>query len=220
MGCLKMNPQGSLPWFVLDDGSVVAETIAMCEYIEDVLPQPHLIGSSPQKRGIARQWQRRMEEHYCYPAFYGHRNWTSSEDCPPDHFMRDFFVDRLDTHGGAKMIPAAWKDLCEWARNRILWLERVKQEEAKRTGQLSEYIAGDFFSLVDIQVYTVLWFFAYAFPHPPQRILEELQGEVPWVQAWYDRCHARPSCAAAREDREKDLRKNKTVPKKVLDKGV
>ncbi len=35
------------------------------------------------------------------------------------------------------------------------------------------------FSLVDIQVYTVLWFFAYAFPHPPQRILEELKGRVP-----------------------------------------
>merc|ERR1712100_756191 len=68
-----------------------------------------------------------------------------------------------------------------------------------------------------IQVYTVLWFFAYAFPHPPQRILEELEGQVPWVKAWYDRCHSRPSCAAAREDMEKDLRKNKTEPKKHLE---
>jgi len=175
------------------------------------------VGRDAAERATVRMWQRRMEEHYCYPAFYGHRFWTSSEDCPPDHFMRDFFVDRLNTHGGAKMIPSAWKDLCEWARNRILWLERVKQEEAKSSGQLSEYIAGDFFSLVDIQVYTVLWFFAEAFPHPPQRILEELKGQVPWVQAWYDRCHVRPSCAAAREDREKDLRKNKTEPKKHLE---
>merc|ERR1719379_413281 len=36
---LAMNPQGSIPWFVLDDGRVIAETIAMCEYIEDVMPE-------------------------------------------------------------------------------------------------------------------------------------------------------------------------------------
>merc|ERR1719502_2027045 len=131
--------------------------------------------------------------------------------------MKDFFVDRLDTRGGAKMIPAVWKELCEWARNRILWLERVKQEEMTKSGRHTDFIAGDFFSLVDIQVYTVLWFFAYAFPHPPQRILEELEGQVPWVKAWYDRCHSRPSCVAAREDREKDLRQNKTEPKKHLE---
>merc|ERR1719316_2096111 len=214
---LAMNPQGSIPWFVLDDGHVISETIAMCEYIEDVMPENPLIGRDAAERATVRMWQRRMEEHYCYPAFYGHRFWTSSEDCPADHFMKDFFVDRLNERGGAKVIPAVWKDLCEWARNRILWLERVKQEEAKSTGRTTQYIAGDFFSMVDIQVYTVLWFFAYAFPHPPQRILEELEGQVPWVKAWYDRCHARPSCAAAREDREKDLRQNKTEPKKHLE---
>merc|ERR1712054_504963 len=87
---------------------------------------------------------------------------------------------------------------------------------AKTTGKMSEFIAGDFFSLVDIQVYSVLWFFAYAFPYPPQAILEELSGQVPWVQAWYDRCHSRPSCVAARGDREKDLRLNKTEPRKHL----
>merc|ERR1719171_260590 len=214
---LAMNPQGSIPWFVLEDGRVISETIAMCEYIEDVMPENPLIGRDAAERATVRMWQRRMEEHYCYPAFYGHRFWTSSKDCPPDHFMRDFFEDRLNEHGGAKVIPSVWKDLCEWARNRILWLERVKQEEASKTGRTSQFIAGDFFSVVDIQVYTVLWFFAYAFPHPPQKILEELEGRVPWVQAWYDRCHARPSCAAAREDREKDLRQNKTEPKKHLE---
>merc|ERR1740138_1048605 len=99
----------------------------------------------------------------------------------------------------------------------MLWLERTKQEEEKAGQGLSDFIAGDFFSMVDIQVYTVLWFFAYAFPHPPQMILEELQGQVPWVQAWYDRCHGRPSCAAARDDREKDLQQNKTEPKKHME---
>jgi len=192
------------------------QTIAMCEYIEDVMPENPLVGRDAKERATVRMWQRRMEEHYCYPAFYGHRFWTSSVDCPKDHFMNYFFEDRLNQHGGAKMIPSVWKELCEWAKNRMLWLERVKQEECKKTGKLSEFIAGDFFSMVDIQVYTTLWFFAYQFPHPPQPILEDLKGQVPWVQEWFDRCHARPSCKAAAEDREKDLRLNKTEPRKHL----
>merc|ERR1719378_1399098 len=144
---LAMNPQGSIPWFVLEDGTVIAETIAMCEYIEEVLPENPLVGRNAAERAKVRMWQRRMEEHYCYPAFYGHRNWTSSKDCPADHFMRDFFTDRLNERGGAKLIPSAWKEFTEWAKNRILWLERVKGEEATRTGQTTQFIAGDFFSL-------------------------------------------------------------------------
>jgi glutathione S-transferase len=214
---LAMNPQGSIPWFVMDDGTVLAETIAMCEYVEEVLPEPPLIGSSPIQRGVVRQWQRRMEEHYCYPAFYGHRFWTSSEDCPEDHFMKGFFEDRLNQHFGAKLLPYAWKDLCTWAQNRIEWLERTKQEEKTTKGKASDFIAGDFFSLVDIQVYSVIRFFEKEFPHPPQPIMQNLTGKAPWVEEWYARCDARPSCIAAWEDREKDLRENKTEPKKHLE---
>merc|ERR1719420_2687649 len=139
---LKMNPQGSLPWFVLDDDTVVAETIAMCEYVEEVMPEPRLVGASAKQRGVVRQWQRRMEEHYCYPAFYGHRNWTSSSDCPDDHFMKNFFAERLNERHGANMLPESWKEQCRWARNRMVWLERVKREN------FSKFIAGDEFTVV------------------------------------------------------------------------
>jgi len=200
---LAMNPQGSLPWFVLEDGTVVAETVAMMEYVEDVMPEPRLVGGSAKDRGVVRQWQRRMEEHYCYPAFYGHRSWTASDDCPDGHFMKDFFAQRLNAHHGAGLVPKEWKTLCAWAKSRITWLERVKQEEAQARGAASTFIAGDTFTMVDIQVYVTLWFFSEAFPHPPQKILQDLQGQVPWVQAWFDRVHARPACAAAREYRQR-----------------
>merc|ERR1719217_142086 len=202
---LEMNPQGSLPWFVLDDDTVVAETIAMMEYVEDVMPEPCLVGSNAKDRGVVRQWQRRMEEHYCYPAFYGHRSWTASDDCPDSHFMKNFFANRLNAHHGASLVPKEWKTLCTWAKNRITWLERIKQEEAQAKGKASEFIAGDAFTMVDIQVYVTLWFFSEAFPHPPQKILQELTGQVPWVQAWFDRVHARPACVAAREYREQSM---------------
>merc|ERR1719428_1108559 len=208
---LKMNPQGSLPWFVLDDDTVVAETIGMMEYVEEMMPEHPLVGSSAKERGVVRQWQRRMEEHYCYPAFYGHRSWTASDDCADDHFMKNFFAQRLNSHHGASLVPKEWKTLCTWAKNRIQWLERIKQEEAQAKGKASEFIAGDAFTMVDIQVYVTLWFFSEAFPHPPQKILQELKGQIPWVQAWFERCHARPSCVAAREYREKNMAENVTA---------
>mmetsp|Transcript_130169 Transcript_130169/g.316262 ORF Transcript_130169/g.316262 Transcript_130169/m.316262 type:complete len:290 (+) Transcript_130169:74-943(+) len=204
--CLKMNPQGSVPWFVLNDGTVLAETIAMMEYIEEQCPKPSLVGSTAAERGVVRMWQRRMDEHYCIPSFYGHRNWCHSEDCPSDHFMKDFFGKRLTPHHGATVIPEAWKGWITWAQNKLLWLERVKQEEAnEKGGKTTDYIAGDTFSMVDVQVYVVLWFFGDAFPYPPQKYLEDLKGQVPWVQAWYDRVSARPSVVAAKEYREKSM---------------
>merc|ERR1711959_498265 len=215
---LKMNPQGSLPWFVLDDGTVVAETIAMMEYVEEVMPEgPCLVGSNAKDRGVVRQWQRRMEEHYCYPAFYGHRSWTASDDCADDHFMKNFFAKRLNAHHGASLVPKEWKTLCTWAKNRIQWLNRIKQEEAQQKGKASDFIAGDIFSIVDIQVYVTLWFFSEAFPHPPQKILQELQGQVPWVQAWFDRVHARPACMAAREYREHCMANKPTAQSNAAD---
>jgi len=209
---LKMNPQGGVPWFVLDDGTVIAESIAMCEYVDEVMMEgPSLVGQSAKDRGVVRQWQRRMEEHYCNPAFYGHRSWTASDDCADDHFMKNFFSKRMAAEQGANLLPKSWKELCQWAKNRIVWLERVKQEEAKCQGAASQFIAGNYFSIVDIQVYVVLWFFSEAFPHPPQKILEDLKGQVPWVQSWFDSVHARPACVAAREYREQNMREHPTA---------
>merc|ERR1719428_780949 len=208
---LKMNPQGSLPFFVLDDDTVVAETIGMMEFVEEMMPEHPLVGSSAKERAVVRQWQRRMEEHYCYPAFYGHRSWTASDECADDHFMKNFFAERLNSHHGASLVPKEWKTMCDWAKRRIQWLDRIKQEEARAKGKASDFIAGDVFTVVDIQCYVVLWFFSEAFPHPPQKILQELGDQVPWVQAWFERCHARPSCVAAREYREKNMAENVTA---------
>mmetsp|Transcript_77561 Transcript_77561/g.215527 ORF Transcript_77561/g.215527 Transcript_77561/m.215527 type:complete len:583 (+) Transcript_77561:67-1815(+) len=204
---LDMNPHGTVPFFKMEDGSFINETIAMCEYVEEVMPEgPRLVGRSPQERATVRMWQRRLEEHYVIPAYYGHRNWTASEDCAEDHFMKGFFSKRLTAEHGSTLIPHAYKEWLEWARNRILWLEQQKSKEEAKSGRPSAFIAGDSISTVDVQVYVTLWFFGDAFPYPPQRILQDLEGQLPWVQAWYDRVHARPAVLAARQYREESLK--------------
>ena len=61
---IKKNPAGQVPYFELNDGTVIAETIAMCEFLEEIQPSPALFGKTPAERANARMWQRRMEEHF------------------------------------------------------------------------------------------------------------------------------------------------------------
>jgi len=199
--CKKMNPGGQIPWFVTTGGRVISETIAMCEYVEDVMPKPALVGSSATERGVTRMWQRRMEENFCSPATYAHRNWCHSDDCPSDHDMKNFYTRRLCEEQGSNLLysqPAAWKDLAAWAKHRLVWLETTKQEEARSQGKSapSKFICGEKMGLVDIQVYVNMFYWDTFCPG--QYFFKNLEGKVPWLQAWYERMHSRPAVEAAR----------------------
>lgn len=58
---LAKNPGGQTPALELDDGTVIGETVAICEYLEEKYPTPVLIGSNAKERAESRQWQRRVE---------------------------------------------------------------------------------------------------------------------------------------------------------------
>ena len=52
----KKNPGAQMPSLELDDGSVLAETTVICDYLEELNPSPSLIGSNAQERAEARMW--------------------------------------------------------------------------------------------------------------------------------------------------------------------
>merc|ERR1712232_664393 len=101
-------------------------------------------------------WQQRLEELYVLPAAYAHRSWKASDE--------------------------SHTKFAQWARNGIQFLDEQKQEEGK-TGKASDYIAGSL-SIVDVQVYATLFWGVSSCP--ALSILQDLQGQIPWVQAWYD----------------------------------
>jgi glutathione S-transferase len=55
---LTKNPAGLIPMLELDDGSYIPESSAIVEYLEDIHPQPSLIGATPQMRGKVRAVER------------------------------------------------------------------------------------------------------------------------------------------------------------------
>ncbi len=130
----ERNPTGQMPALELDDGSVIAETVPICEYLEDTHPEPALIGATPQERAESRMWTRRIELNITEPLANGFRFAEGLS----------LFKDRVH------VIPQAADDLKVTARENIEkldgWLES------------GDYLAGDRFSLADIVLYCFLDF--------------------------------------------------------------
>lgn len=70
---LSINPLGSTPALVLGSGQVITEVVAICEYLEDLLPGPALIGTTPEERANVRMWTRRIDLGFAVPITLGFR---------------------------------------------------------------------------------------------------------------------------------------------------
>lgn len=57
----KLNKLQRVPVLVLDDGTSICESIAICRYFEELQPSPALFGTGPLGRAQVEMWQRRME---------------------------------------------------------------------------------------------------------------------------------------------------------------
>jgi glutathione S-transferase len=57
----EINPLQRVPVLVLDDGTVIAESIAICRYIEGLRPAPALFGSGAKEEALVEMWNRRVE---------------------------------------------------------------------------------------------------------------------------------------------------------------
>jgi glutathione S-transferase len=58
---LAKNPAGGLPFVELDDGSHLAESVAICRYLEGLHPEPNLMGKDNREQAFIEMWNRRME---------------------------------------------------------------------------------------------------------------------------------------------------------------
>jgi len=128
------NPAGEMPALELDDGSLLAETTAICEYLEELHPEPVLIGATPEARARTRMWVRRIEYRITNPLTDGFR----------------YAEGRKMFEGRRHLIPQAADDLKAIAREGLVWLD------AQMTGR--PYLAGDDVSLADILLYAFLDF--------------------------------------------------------------
>ena len=67
---LAKNPLGKMPVLELDDGTCIAESTAICRYIEALHPEPPLFGRDTLERALVEMWDRRMELEVLIPTIH------------------------------------------------------------------------------------------------------------------------------------------------------
>ena len=69
-----INPVQRVPALQLDDGTIIAESIAICRYFEVLHPEPPMFGKGAKDEAMVEMWQRRVEFHLLAPISHIFRN--------------------------------------------------------------------------------------------------------------------------------------------------
>jgi len=126
----KVNPAGQCPALELDDGTVIAEITAICEYLDEIKKDtPSLIGDTPAERAATRMWVRRIDLNIVEPGANGFR---FSEGLK-------MFENRV------RCIPEAAEGLKATARDKLAWLDGLMGAKP--------FVGGNKISLADILLF-------------------------------------------------------------------
>ena len=129
------NPRGQTPSLELDDGTVIAESVAICRFLEALHPDPPLFGRTPTEIGVIEMWNRRVEMILMPPvgAVWVH------------------------THRFTAALPGRNAEWGESNRPRIADAFAFFDRSLKN----SEFLAGDKFSMADILLLTTVDFASF-----------------------------------------------------------
>ena len=129
---LSLNPLGGVPILELDDGSVIAESGAICRYFEETQPEPALLGTGAAGRAKVEMWQRRAELVLLNNVASCFRN------------THDFFKGRIP------QVPEYGAVCKEGAIKSLAFFDDSLAE--------SEFLAGDAYTIADITALVALDF--------------------------------------------------------------
>ena len=159
---LAVNPRGMMPTMVLDDGTVIDETVAICRYIEEAHPEPALMGTDATHKAQVEMRQRHMEWDGLIPAMESFRNSF------PGFSSRGL--------GGNVGEVAAIPEMVE--RGQASLIRFYESLDAYLAD--NEFVAGDSFSIADITALCTIDFAAGAARVP---IPESCTNVLRWHEA-------------------------------------
>jgi len=70
----RVNPVQRVPVLVLDDGTAICESMAICRYFEALQPEPSLLGQTPLEIGTIEMWNRIAEINFLFPVMHYFRH--------------------------------------------------------------------------------------------------------------------------------------------------
>lgn len=160
-GALKTAEFTQVNWFqrvpvlILDDGTAISETVAICRYFEETKPEPVLFGTGALGRATVEMWNRRVELGLFFSVAQAFRH-----------------LHPAMAHLEVPQVPA-WGEANKPRAQDVLGF--MDRELAGR-----QYIAGDAFSIADITALVAVDFMKPARIQRPAELknLERWYGEV------------------------------------------
>jgi glutathione S-transferase len=137
---LAMNPIGKIPVLELDDGTVISESTAITEYLDNLDGNPTLTGKTPREKGLIHMMQRRVEMMVL-------------------EAIDDYF--HYGTPGLGKALRP-WR-MPDWSGAKE-WGERRGAQAVQNMPYFNDilakkpFVAGDAFSMADISLWAALAF--------------------------------------------------------------
>ena len=165
----KVNPDCVVPALELDDGTCLSEVIAICQYLEELHPEPRLLGATSLERAQVSMWNAKVEQLGLLSMMDAFRNSAKG------------------MVGRALPGPASYEQIPELAeRGR----QRVVQFFSRLDDQLADnrFVAGDRFSIADISALVLVDFAGWVKLPVPEGAQH--------LSRWYAEVAKRPSAAA------------------------
>jgi glutathione S-transferase len=165
-----INPRRVVPTLVLDDGAAIGEIPAIQRYIEEVHPDPALLGTSPKTKAQVAMWDRRVEQEGFASVMEAVRNTVPG--------LKNRAIAGPHQY---EQIPA----LVERSRQRI----RDFYDDFETRLAEVPFVAGDEFSVADITAVVTVDFATKAAGLP-------IGVDRPALKSWYDSISARITVTA------------------------
>ena len=166
---LAINPLGTVPVLETEDGTFLTETVAICHYLEQLHPEPPLMGTGATEQALVLMWNNIVEQNGLFSIAEMLRNWSPG-------FRNHVFPGTVEY----AQLPAL--------------VERGKQRSEQFFDQIesrlseSRYLAGDKYTLADISLLAITDFANWVDLDPP--------ASRPSLARWHSEASQRPSAKA------------------------
>jgi glutathione S-transferase len=161
-----INPRCTVPVLVLEDGTTLSDSMAICHYLESVFPEPNLMGADAREQALVMNWHEQIMTEGFLAGAEALRNYARG------------FADRAVTG------PQNFEQIPALAQRGKLRLEVFLSTLEERLAE-SPFVALDRFSMADIGAFVCVDFAGWV----KIPVLDSWQH----IRRWYEAVSERPA---------------------------
>ncbi|RYE91758.1 MAG: glutathione S-transferase family protein [Oxalobacteraceae bacterium] len=194
---LALNPNGVVPALLLDNGASLYESSTICEYLDDIAPEPPLRPADPYQRAVMRNFVRWTDEkslphllvlNWSIALQPGASQWTDAQ--LNERLARIPTAERREAWVRIARQPYTDDEKAAALAKLLALVDKMEEMLAA-----SSWLVGEAYSLADI---AAVPFIARIAELAPEALTP---AQCPRVAGWWTRVQARPAHALARLER-------------------